>query len=73
MTTLKAVTSTEIEVRNNGRVVRVPVLNLIQVDDTVASCARAALAYPGTEVNVPSKQPRGCKPRNYATYGGIQL
>lgn len=72
MTTITAVSSTEVIVKNNGRVVRIPVANLVNVDETVASCARTAVKFIGEEVNVPSKQPRGCTPRNYAYAGIIQ-
>lgn len=75
MTTITAVNSVEIEIRNNGRVIRVirvPVLSLLNVDEQVASCTRVAVQYVGQPVNVPSKQPRGCKPRNYAFAGVSQ-
>lgn len=72
MTTITAVNSVEIEIRNNGHVIRVPVLSLLNVDEQVASCTRVAVQYVGQPVNVPSKQPRGCKPRNYAFAGVSQ-
>lgn len=71
MTTLKAVSQDEIVVCNNGRSLRIPVANLVSVDEVIACCAHKALAAPGTVVEVPSKQPRGCRPRNYA-YAGVQ-
>lgn len=73
MTTLTAVSASEIVVRNNGRIVRIPVANLIDVDAQVACTARRALTQQGTPFEVPGAQPRGCRPKNYATYGGIQL
>ena len=73
MTTLTAVSASEIVVRNNGRIVRIPVANLIDVDAQVACTARRALEQQGTPFEVPGAQPRGCRPKNYATYGGIQL
>lgn len=72
MTTLTAVNANEIEVNNNGRKARVALASLLAVDEAVASCARVAVQYIGEPVNVPSKQPRGCKPRNYAYAGVIQ-
>lgn len=72
MTTITAVSSTEVIVNNNGRAVRVSVASLLVVDEAVASCARVAVQYIGEPVNVPSKQPRGTRPRNSVMHGLLQ-
>ena len=72
MTTITAVSQDEILVKNNGRIVRVFVANLVNVDEHVAFCARTAVANIGTEVEVSGKQPKGCRPRNYAYAGLLQ-
>lgn len=69
MTTVTALNSTEVIVRNNGRVVRVPVLNLINVDEAVASCARAAVKCIGAEITVPGDNRR---PRHARVHGLLQ-
>ena len=72
MTTFVAVSPSELVVRNNGRLVRIPVANLVSVDEAVAACAHAAIKNIGMEIEVPSTQPRGCRPRNYAYAGLLQ-
>jgi len=72
MTTITAVSSTEVIVNNNGRAVRVPVAKLMAVDEQVASCVRYAVQAIGEAVNVPSKQPRGMRPRNAVMHGLLQ-
>jgi len=69
MTTLVAVSQTEIIVKNNGRVVRVPVANLIKVDETIASCVRTAVQFIGEEVKVPGDNR---KPRHARVHGLLQ-
>lgn len=69
MTTLTAVSQTELIVKNNGRIIRIPVANLVKVDETVAACARAAVKNVGNEVIVPGDNRR---PRNARVYGLLQ-
>lgn len=69
MTTLTAVSSTEVVVNNNGRILRVPVAKLIAVDESIASCVRAAVAYPGIEVTVKGDNR---KPRHARVHGLLQ-
>lgn len=69
MTTIKAVSATEVEVNNNGRVRRVPVAALIALDETLASCVRFAVQAIGQDVKVPGDNRR---PRHARVHGLLQ-
>jgi hypothetical protein len=70
MTTLKAVSSTEVEVTNNGRTRRVSVAALLAVDEAIDSTVRYAIANIGTDVKVPGKTDR--KPRHAVVHAILQ-
>jgi hypothetical protein len=70
MTTITAVSSTEVVVNNNGRAVRVEVAKLMAVDEQVASCVRAAVQVIGEPVTVPAGRVR--KPRHATVHAILQ-
>ena len=69
MTTLTAVSSTEVIVNNNGREMRVSVAKLIAVDESVAHFATIATRNIGQEVKVPGDNR---KPRHARVHGLLQ-
>lgn len=69
MTTITAVSNTEVIVKNNGRTVRVPAASLVAVDETVASCVRTAVQFIGEEVVVKGDNR---KPRHARVHGLLQ-
>lgn len=69
MTTIKALSSTELLVSNNGRTVRVSADSLLAVDEQVASCVRYAVASIGEEVVVKGDNR---KPRHARVHGLLQ-
>ena len=70
MTTITAVSSTEVIVNNNGRAVRVPVAKLIAVDAEVAAYAQQAVRFIGDTFKVRGARDR--KPRNSVVHGLLQ-
>ena len=70
MTTITAVSSTEVIVNNNGRAVRVPVAKLLAVDEQVAATVRFAVNNVGSEVKVAGRADR--KPRHAIVHGICQ-
>ena len=70
MTTVVFNSQHEIEIKNNGRVVIIPIANFCAIDGELHECAARAQHNPGTEVPVPDKSfARGLRPRNYGAYG----
>jgi len=69
MTTLTAVSSTEVIVNNNGRTVRVSVEKLMAVDAEVASYARTAVKFIGDTIKVHGDNR---KPRHATVHGLLQ-
>jgi hypothetical protein len=70
MTTITAVSSTEVIVNNNGRTVRVNVAKLMAVDEQVAATVRFAVGNIGTETKVAGRADR--RPRHSVVHGVFQ-
>jgi hypothetical protein len=70
MTTLTAVSSTEVIVNNNGRAVRVHVDKLLAIDEAIASHAQHATRNIGQTITVASKRDR--RPRHATVHGLLQ-
>lgn len=70
MTTLTAVSSTEIVVNSNGRIARVHVDKLLAVDEAIASHAQYATRNIGETITVASRQDR--RPRHATVHAILQ-
>jgi hypothetical protein len=69
MTTITAVSGTEVIVNNNGRAVRVPVAKLMAVDAEVAAYAQQAVRFIGDTIKVHGDNR---KPRHARVHGLLQ-